>query len=246
MAKVKRVNDKEQVQALVDKTKVIITEDSIRSDLPFDDAEGTTCLLNETWVIHQLKPIKHTLLINHLLLNPKGHKILEAYKNRLRSGELMRLKKIGSDRRVKSLMEKDGLGAQEDASKQGRIIKKIDQNIEIALDDKTQGRINDDEMFRIDDLAREEVVMDSAIEPVTTVKDSVSPTIDVTEDEITMVQALAALKSIKPKIVQSQIPTVSSLKDKGKAKMIEPKVRIKKKDQMRIDEEYTRKLQAEE
>nr|GFD01752.1 hypothetical protein [Tanacetum cinerariifolium] len=32
---------------LVDKKKVIITEDSIRSDLRFDDAEGTTCLLNE-------------------------------------------------------------------------------------------------------------------------------------------------------------------------------------------------------
>nr|GEZ65063.1 hypothetical protein [Tanacetum cinerariifolium] len=41
------VNDKEQIQALVDKTKVIITEDIIRSDLRFDDAEGTTCLLNE-------------------------------------------------------------------------------------------------------------------------------------------------------------------------------------------------------
>nr|GEU58427.1 hypothetical protein [Tanacetum cinerariifolium] len=38
---VKKVNDKEQIQALVDKTKVIITEDNIRSDLHFDDAEGT-------------------------------------------------------------------------------------------------------------------------------------------------------------------------------------------------------------
>nr|GEZ50919.1 ribonuclease H-like domain, reverse transcriptase, RNA-dependent DNA polymerase [Tanacetum cinerariifolium] len=36
-----------QIQALVDKTKVIMTNDSIRSDLCFDDAEGTTCLLNE-------------------------------------------------------------------------------------------------------------------------------------------------------------------------------------------------------
>nr|GEU89955.1 hypothetical protein [Tanacetum cinerariifolium] len=45
--KVKRVNDQEQIQALVDKKKVIITEDRIRSDLRFDDAEGTACLLNE-------------------------------------------------------------------------------------------------------------------------------------------------------------------------------------------------------
>nr|GEX26178.1 retrovirus-related Pol polyprotein from transposon TNT 1-94 [Tanacetum cinerariifolium] len=46
-AKMKRVNKKEQIQALVDKTKVIITRDSIKSDLRFDDAEGTACLLNE-------------------------------------------------------------------------------------------------------------------------------------------------------------------------------------------------------
>nr|GEW90988.1 putative ribonuclease H-like domain-containing protein [Tanacetum cinerariifolium] len=45
---------------------------------------------------------------------------------------------------------------------------------------------------------------------------------------------------------QSQIPNVSSSKDKGKAKMIEPKVPLKKKDHMRIDEKYARKLQAEE
>nr|GFC29403.1 copia protein [Tanacetum cinerariifolium] len=45
--KVKKVNDQEQIQALVDNTKVIITEDSIRSALHFDDAEGTACLINE-------------------------------------------------------------------------------------------------------------------------------------------------------------------------------------------------------
>nr|GFC87344.1 hypothetical protein [Tanacetum cinerariifolium] len=50
---------------------------------------------------------------------------------------LKRLKKIGLGKRVKSPIEKDGLGAQEDASKQERIIKEIDQNVEIALDDET-------------------------------------------------------------------------------------------------------------
>nr|GEX36862.1 hypothetical protein [Tanacetum cinerariifolium] len=131
------------------------------------------------------------------------------------------------------------------------------------------GRTNDDELFGVDDLAREEVVMDtttgeheeqiiedvSTVEPVTTVgevvttttvKNSAAPTTDVTEDEITMAQVLAALKSIKLKVVQSQIPNVSSSKDKGKAKMIEPEAPIKKKDQMRIDKEYVRRLEAEE
>nr|GEU41726.1 hypothetical protein [Tanacetum cinerariifolium] len=48
IAKVKKVNDQEHIQALVDKQKVIITEESIRRDLKFDDVEGTVCLPNDT------------------------------------------------------------------------------------------------------------------------------------------------------------------------------------------------------
>nr|GEU90973.1 putative reverse transcriptase, RNA-dependent DNA polymerase [Tanacetum cinerariifolium] len=47
-AKVKKVNDQEQIQALVDNQKVIITKESIRRDLKFDDAEGIACLPNDT------------------------------------------------------------------------------------------------------------------------------------------------------------------------------------------------------
>nr|GEW90995.1 hypothetical protein [Tanacetum cinerariifolium] len=95
-------------------------------------------------------------------------------------------------------MEKDGLGAKEDASKQERMIEEIDQNAKIKLDDETQGRTNDDEMFGVDDLDGEEVVM----ETTTGVKKcSVTLTTDVTEDDITMAQALAALKSVKSMVV---------------------------------------------
>ncbi|GJV65573.1 hypothetical protein Tco_1476401 [Tanacetum coccineum] len=47
-AKAKTVNGERQIQALVDKKKVIITETSIRSDLKLDDAEGTDCLPTAT------------------------------------------------------------------------------------------------------------------------------------------------------------------------------------------------------
>ncbi|GJW44518.1 hypothetical protein Tco_0073317 [Tanacetum coccineum] len=47
-AKVKTVNGERQIQALVDKKKVIITKTSIRSDLHFKDADGTDCLLTAT------------------------------------------------------------------------------------------------------------------------------------------------------------------------------------------------------
>ncbi|GKA91690.1 hypothetical protein Tco_0813615, partial [Tanacetum coccineum] len=48
IAKVKTVNGEVQIQALVDKKKVIITKTSIRSDLQLEDAEGTECLPNAT------------------------------------------------------------------------------------------------------------------------------------------------------------------------------------------------------
>ncbi|GKD29519.1 putative ribonuclease H-like domain-containing protein, partial [Tanacetum coccineum] len=46
--KVKTVNEEKQLQALVDRKKVIITEAAIRKDLHLEDAEGTDCLPNAT------------------------------------------------------------------------------------------------------------------------------------------------------------------------------------------------------
>nr|GEX37518.1 xylulose kinase-1 [Tanacetum cinerariifolium] len=48
MEKVKTVNGGEQIQALVDKKKVIITETSVRSDLHLEDAKGTEWQPNAT------------------------------------------------------------------------------------------------------------------------------------------------------------------------------------------------------
>ncbi|GKE77482.1 hypothetical protein Tco_1543602, partial [Tanacetum coccineum] len=46
--KAKTVNGEHQLQALVDKKKVIIIESSIRSDLHLEDAGGTDCLPTAT------------------------------------------------------------------------------------------------------------------------------------------------------------------------------------------------------
>ncbi|GJY25871.1 hypothetical protein Tco_0400597 [Tanacetum coccineum] len=46
--KAKTVNGEHQIQALIDKKKVIITETSIRSYLKFEDAKGTDCLPTAT------------------------------------------------------------------------------------------------------------------------------------------------------------------------------------------------------
>nr|GEU62812.1 glutamic acid-rich protein-like [Tanacetum cinerariifolium] len=372
-AQVKKVNDQEQIQALVDKTKVIITEDSIRSDLRFDDAEGTACLLNETIFEGLARMGAKTTAWNEfnstmasaiicLADNQKFNFSKYIFDNMVKSLEggvkfylfprflqvlldkqvegMTRYKEMyvisshtkkifanmriigvgfsgktqkprrkqrkdaetshdesededhvptpssdplpsGEDisilnelmvfytslqEQVLDLQEANAAKANEIAalkkkvtkltkwrkSRFGglrrlmkfsfRMIKKIDQNAEIALDDETQGRTNDDEMFGVDDHAREEVVIDSC---GTRTRDeyynSTAATI-----VTTTVPTPRAKGIIFHEQKQSQIPTVSSSKDKGKAKMIEPEVPIKKKEHMRIDEEYARKLEAGE
>nr|GEX33015.1 hypothetical protein [Tanacetum cinerariifolium] len=179
----------------------------------------------------------------------KRVKKLEKRRNSRPAG-LRRLKKVGLSKQVESFEEKDSLGAQEDASKQGRSIEDIDLDAEIALVNESQGRMHDADMFGVDDL---EVT-------ATSVEDSDAPTTATTadvDDELTLAKTLIEIKAAKPKVisttittpkakgiffheqVQAHIPIVFSSKDKGKAKMIEPEKPLKKKDQITLDEEAT-------
>ncbi|GJZ56170.1 hypothetical protein Tco_0611363 [Tanacetum coccineum] len=149
-------------------------------------------------------------------------------RNKLRTHRLKRMYRVGSSRRVESSRDED-LG--EDASKQGRRINVIDADKDITL-------VNDQDdaiMFGVNDLDGDEVIVDN----VDVVKTAEETTI--TNVEITLAQAMAKLKSAKPKAV----------KDKGKGIMIEEPVveqvkPIKRLEQIRLDEELAFKLQAEE
>ncbi|GJW71348.1 hypothetical protein Tco_0128265 [Tanacetum coccineum] len=204
-----------------------------------------------------------------------------------RTHKLKRLYKVGRSAKMISSDEAT-LGDQEDASKQGRKIDDIDKDAEITLVDETQGRYGDEEMFDTGVLDGDEVLA----EPEVTVKD-----VNLSVDEVTLAQALAALKSAKvqekanvveepsesitttptlttttaattitaistrPKAKglviheeeQATTPTVSSQQpsqvkahDKGKGIMVEEPVKMKKKDQISLDEELAFKLQAKE
>ncbi|GKF98258.1 hypothetical protein Tco_0297041, partial [Tanacetum coccineum] len=63
--KAKTLNREVQIQALVDKKKVIITETSVRSDIQLEDAEGTECLLNAI-IFEQLTLMGYENLIQKL------------------------------------------------------------------------------------------------------------------------------------------------------------------------------------
>ncbi|GJX83114.1 hypothetical protein Tco_0332595 [Tanacetum coccineum] len=115
-------------------------------------------------------------------------------------------------------------------------------------EDITLVNVQDDfEMFDVNTLTGDEVFAEQEV----AAKD-----VNLTIDEVTLAQALAALKSVKPKVkgVVIQEPstttttTISSQQlshDKGKGIMVEEPVKtMKKKDLIRLDEDIASKLQA--
>ncbi|GJZ12202.1 hypothetical protein Tco_0546961 [Tanacetum coccineum] len=84
-------------------------------------------------------------------------------KKKSRTTGLKRLKKVGMSKRVESSKDKENLGDHEDASKQGRSIEDIDKDVDVSLVDDTQGRLDDAEMFDINDLHGDEVNVDMPV-----------------------------------------------------------------------------------
>ncbi|GJR08221.1 hypothetical protein Tco_0790873 [Tanacetum coccineum] len=114
-------------------------------------------------------------------------------KNRSRTHGLKRLYMVGLSDRIKSSEDK-GLG-EEDASKQGRI-DDIDANEDIYLVNVHR----DEDMFGVNDLEGDEVIVETEVDHEVVVETEVaSKDVNLSVDEVTLAQALAALKSAKPK-----------------------------------------------
>ncbi|GJZ34610.1 hypothetical protein Tco_0580427 [Tanacetum coccineum] len=127
-----------------------------------------------------------------------------------RTHKLKRLYKVGLSARVESSGDEESLG--EDASKQGRI-NAINADEEITLVKQSENVV-------------EEVVNVAQVSTTAT-------TVTITTEEITLAQALEALKTSKPKVkrIVFQEP--------------EPVKPMKKKVQIMLDEEVASNLQAE-
>ncbi|GJZ90079.1 hypothetical protein Tco_0662006 [Tanacetum coccineum] len=194
--------------------------------------------------------------------------------------------------RVKKLEKKRSLGAQEDASKQGRKIADLDADTKVTLIDETQERNDEDLMFDTCVLNGDEVFQEPIVntttttslisvsdaDPVTTAGEVVTTASIEIPEELTLSQTLIEIKSAKPKDVTTAATTVTpassrpkvkgiifhdqeeqepastpivspsqlpQAKDKGKTKMVEPEKPLKKKDQIAIDEEVAKNLEAQ-
>ncbi|GJS05589.1 hypothetical protein Tco_0322097 [Tanacetum coccineum] len=106
--------------------------------------------------LNDLMEILYKIAIKESLTEKKGGS---------RTHKLKRLFKVGRFAQVIS-SEDEGLGDQEDASKQGRKIDDIDQDAEVTLVDETQGRYDDAQMFDIDLFNGEEVFVAEQSEKV--------------------------------------------------------------------------------
>nr|GEW57074.1 hypothetical protein [Tanacetum cinerariifolium] len=174
-------------------------------------------------------------------------------RNMSRTHGLKRLYKVGLSIKVESSSDKESLG--EDASKQERRINAIDADENITLVNDT-----DKEMFDIDVLGGDEMFVlgknENVVEKVVDVAQgsTTATTITITTEEISLAQALEALKTSKPKVKgivfqepgKSTTTTLSSQQsyNNGKRIMIKEPMKPKKKDQIRLDEEAAKKLQG--
>ncbi|GKB61235.1 hypothetical protein Tco_0917421 [Tanacetum coccineum] len=111
--------------------------------------------------------------------------------------------------------------------RKGRMIDNIDQDVEITLIDDTQGRLNEEDMFGVNDLDGDEVVVDvttsekieqsakdaeqevSTADPVTTADEVVS-TAGVEVSAALTILTLIEIKAAKPKVIPKAITTVAT------------------------------------
>ncbi|GJY32984.1 putative ribonuclease H-like domain-containing protein, partial [Tanacetum coccineum] len=157
------------------------------------------------------------------------------------------IRKVGSANRVESSNDVS-LGAQEDASKQGRKIADLDADAEVTMVDETQGRNDDDLMFDIDILDDDKTLIEiKSTKPKAITTDATTVTPISTRPKakwIVFYDQVNQAPTSKPKTDPAQ----PSSKDKGKSKMVEPKPekKTKRKTQIQLDEELAFKIHAEE
>ncbi|GJS13027.1 hypothetical protein Tco_0407499 [Tanacetum coccineum] len=231
-AKVKTVNGEVQIQTLVDKKKVIITETSIRSDLQLEDAEEP--MADETTNVESV-PI-HS---NDPLLSGE---------DRLKLNELMELCMKLSERVLALETTKTNPALEIDSLKRrGRKIADIDADAEVTLVDETQGR-NDEEITTtttIDELTLAQTLIEiKAVKPKVVTTAATTTTTVVTRPKVRRV-VVQEPSEFTTTTSPSQPSQLSQVKDKGKAKMVEPENPLKKKDQIMFDKEVAQKLQAQ-
>nr|GEU69784.1 hypothetical protein [Tanacetum cinerariifolium] len=270
-ALVKRSDDVTRLQALVDRKKIVISEDVIHEILQLDDADGVETVAED--VANEAIPSTHTLLI---LPSPPSHDIpstsqkLEIIKlkarikrleraNKVKSSKLRRLKKVGTSPRIESSDD------MEDVFNQGRMIDDLDKDkgIELVVDQvkdadiaETEGRhaAKQAEIYHLDldhpfkvlkvvTAATSQVSAASAT--ISAAKPSIPAVAPTVVTAYTRRRKVVIIRDPEEELSSKTLVETLKLKDKGKGILIETPKPMKKKDQIELDAEYARKLHEE-
>ncbi|GKD52973.1 hypothetical protein Tco_1286360 [Tanacetum coccineum] len=219
--KVKTVNEERQLQALVDKKKVIITKTSIISDLKLEDAGGTNCLPTAT-IFEELARMGRKQRKDSAPIEPTAeetpdetHVSTPSYdpshssEDRMQLHELMNLCTKLSDRVISlettksnQALEIESLKRREDASKQGLKIDDLDVDAEVTLVDETQEMNDDNLMFDTGVLEEQE-------------KDVTEKEVSAADPVTTAGETLIEIKAAKPKVVTSAATKTTTTRPKA-------------------------------
>ncbi|GKD24319.1 hypothetical protein Tco_1230533 [Tanacetum coccineum] len=229
--KAKTINGEQQLHALVDGKKVIITESTVRRDLQLEDEEGVDCLPNAT-IFEQLalmgrkenhgglyysNSFENVSKLSNDSLLARGN-TLQSDEDRLKLNELMELC-TNLQKKVLDLEKTKTTQANEIASLKRRV-KKLEQKKSITGYDDA-----DKEMFDVDTLNNEEVF--------------------VTGQNENVVEEIVDAAQVSTAATTTTISSQGLSQDKGKGILVEPEKPLKKKDQLKLYEEIALKLQAE-
>nr|GFA35615.1 retrovirus-related Pol polyprotein from transposon TNT 1-94 [Tanacetum cinerariifolium] len=151
--------------------------------------------------------------------------------NKVKVLKLRRLKKVGTSQRIDSLDDTKI----EDASNQRRMIDELDRDEGVALmDDKEKEK-------KAEEAQEDEPEVHEVVDVVTTAK-LITEVVTAASESVTA--ASTTIVAAKPQVPTATITIVPS-KDKGKGIMVEEPKPLKKKQQVKMDEEYARKLHEE-
>nr|GEV27980.1 putative ribonuclease H-like domain-containing protein [Tanacetum cinerariifolium] len=254
-AKAKTINGEVQIHARVVGKEIVITESSIKRDLRLADEEGIDCLPNSTTIkqLALMGPIRKVTQV------PRPSDPMEHVANEVVHKEL-------GDSLVSAATTAYSLEAKQDSGGGPRCQEAMGDTtaqtrVESSRDEESLG----EDVVRRYFVAEEEVVKDvneNVVEEVVnaTEDSTVATTTTIITKEINLAQSLEALKTLKPKvkgivIYEQEEPSKSTTtatipkqqsQDKGKGVMIKEPVKPKKKDQIKLDEEAAKRLQAQE
>nr|GEW51471.1 hypothetical protein [Tanacetum cinerariifolium] len=234
-----------------------------------DDAEGVVCLPNEEifaglaqmgYEKPRVKNLEHDKAAQKLeIIKLKARVKRLERANKVKSSKLRRLRKVGASRRIESSDD------MEDVFNQGRMIDDLDKDKGIELAEIYH--LDLDHPSKVLSMQEDDSEVQEVVEVVTTAK----LITDVVTDASQVSAASATISANKPSIPAAALTVVAAytrrrkgviirdpeeelslktpaetpkLKDKGKGILVETLKPVKKKDQIKLDAKYARKLHA--